>query len=124
MAEHPLDEITKVSRRGPLAQVVTLALHDVGRKVRWRRRGLIGRQEADIPDEHAADDRIFARRDRSAAVGADPRQHLLQAGGAIALAEQRPGKPARTRSRLALARRLDADQEVGHTDLDVLHIHY
>src|SRR5262249_43901441 len=61
-----------------------------GREVGWRRRGLIRREKADVPDEHAADDRILARRDRRTAVPADPRQHLFQAGGAIALAEQRP----------------------------------
>jgi hypothetical protein len=67
MAKQPLDKIAEVPRRRLPAQVIALALHDVGRKV-GRRRGLIRREEADVPDEHAADDGIFARRDRSAAV--------------------------------------------------------
>ena len=61
------------------------------RELRRRIRNGVGREEADVADEQAADHRVLAGPDRDPPVPADPRPHLLDAGDPVRLAEEFPG---------------------------------
>jgi hypothetical protein len=74
-----------------VGEVIALALNDVGGKAWWRRGcGILG-EEADVPYEQAADQRVLAGRDRRVPVMDDAAEHPFEAVGAVGLPEVVPG---------------------------------
>jgi hypothetical protein len=85
-----VQHVGEVGRDRRIGKVIALTLDDVGGEL-WRRRGGgIGREEANIANEKAADNRVFAWRDQGAPVVHYATEHLIEAGGAIGLAEVLP----------------------------------
>src|SRR5664280_3139712 len=95
--EQTAQQLVEVLRPARVRQVVALALHHVGGKLRRWLDGLSGREEPDIADEDASDDRILTGPDDFVSVLTDSRAHLGEAVRAVVLAEQFPslGNPKR-----------------------------
>jgi hypothetical protein len=88
--EQPKDKFLEVARLRVNGQVVSFALHDVRREVRWRASLLIGCEEPRVSHEDTSDDRVLAYGDRPLTVLADLRTHLFQTLDTIRLTEQLP----------------------------------
>ena len=89
--EEQLQKIREIPRDGGVCHVVALALDDVGGEAWGRVREWVGREEAHIADEQAADHRVLAGPIGVPPVVADAGSHLLQVGDPVGLAEELPG---------------------------------